>query len=293
MCITKLDGKYFSHPAKWRDTIDPYTLNYHLFQLKEILGYPHAGNDVFHVKGILGGEEITAYIKAERQTGAAVENEAAIIRQINDLAVPRILDADFGDQPFIVSRELPGMRLSVIVGENKDLLSLEYMEEYGEMLGRIHSLTISANSVADRKFFHVPSREILEKLDLAYLNEYFENIPPAGKTVFCHGDFHYANLLWEDHHISGILDFELAGYGDRDFDIALAILLRPGQKFLKTREEQKQFFKGYAKYGEYNWKNIQFYMAQCYVYFLSFSGSDEKYCSYVKAWLRDHCNKIQ
>lgn len=40
------------HPAKWRETIDPFELDYHHFQLTEILGYPHAGNDVFHAKGI-------------------------------------------------------------------------------------------------------------------------------------------------------------------------------------------------------------------------------------------------
>lgn len=31
------------HPAKWRETIDPFELDYHHFRLTEILGYPHAG----------------------------------------------------------------------------------------------------------------------------------------------------------------------------------------------------------------------------------------------------------
>ena len=39
------------HPDKWRDTVDPFTLPYKKFEPLEILGYPHAGNDVFHVKG--------------------------------------------------------------------------------------------------------------------------------------------------------------------------------------------------------------------------------------------------
>ena len=64
----------FKHPEKWRETIDPFRLNYHSFRLLEVLGYPHAGNDVFHVRGIYQNEEITAYLKVARQKGAAIEN---------------------------------------------------------------------------------------------------------------------------------------------------------------------------------------------------------------------------
>ena len=38
-------------PDKWQETIDPFSLSFTNFHLKEILGYPHAGNDVFHVRG--------------------------------------------------------------------------------------------------------------------------------------------------------------------------------------------------------------------------------------------------
>ena len=37
-------------PKKWRETIDPFELKFTNFILKEILGYPHAGNDVFLCK---------------------------------------------------------------------------------------------------------------------------------------------------------------------------------------------------------------------------------------------------
>lgn len=38
------------HPDKWSETIDPFTLPFSNFYLVTILGYPHAGNDVFHVE---------------------------------------------------------------------------------------------------------------------------------------------------------------------------------------------------------------------------------------------------
>lgn len=46
------------HPDKWRDNIDPFSLPYKAFKPTEILGYPHAGNDVFHAKGLFDGKEV-------------------------------------------------------------------------------------------------------------------------------------------------------------------------------------------------------------------------------------------
>lgn len=277
------------HPQKWRETCDPYGLPFHHFQLKKIIGYPHAGNDVFHVQGIINGSEVTAYIKVARQKGAAIENEAAILSQLDDPVFPTVIDADFEEPAFAVTTEMPGLRLSVLVGENKNMQSLSYMEEYGEALGKLHRMKLSAPRQADRRFYHRPAQDMLEGLDLVYLTDYFKRPPVSGGEVFCHGDFHYANILWEDCHIRAILDFELSGYGNREFDIAWALLLRPGQVFLKTSEERELFLKGYSKYGTYDADAVRYYMAQSYVYFLSFSAGDTEYCRYVRAWLADNC----
>lgn len=282
-------AKPFRHPEKWRETVDPFSLPFHAFRPVEILGYPHAGNDVFHVRGIYNGQETTAYLKVARRKDAAIENEVAILCQLALPTVPPVLDAGFGPFPFSVTGELPGLRLSVLVGGNDGLVSLEYMEEYGEALGRIHGFKISAAPVADRQFFHVPPEEVLEMLQLSFLKDYFAHAPTDITTVFCHGDFHYANLLWNNHHISAILDFELSGYGNRDFDIAWALIRRPGQRFLKTEQEQARFLTGYAKHRPYNLFNIHYYMAQIYVYFMRSAGDDPEYCDYVRRWLSAHC----
>lgn len=284
------DEMKFVHPLKWRETCDLFSLNYRAFRPTEILGYPHAGNDVFHVKGIYKEKEVTAYIKVARQKGAAIQNEAAILEQLNLPYVPEIIDFDFDTVSFLVTLEMPGKRLSVILGDNTDMASLAYMGEYGETLGRIHSIkAILAYPVADRKFFHAPSREELGTLGLTSLAEFFEKKPENTVTVFCHGDFHYANILWENGQVSCILDFELAGYGNRDFDIAWAMALRPGQKFFKTEAEQQLFLNGYAKYGQYDIHAVKYYMAQIYVHFLKFSGDDKVYCEYVRSWLHKNC----
>ncbi len=280
----------FRHPDKWRETCDVFALPYHSFRPTEILGYPHAGNDVFHVRGLCQGRQVTAYVKAPRRNGGAgIRNEALVLSRLALPLAPEVLDAGTGDAPFLVTAEKPGRRLSVIVGDNAGGAALSYMEEYGGTLARLHMLRPEVPPVADRRFFHPPTAEHLEALGLVHLASWFAHPPDGGTTVFCHGDFHYANLLWEDHHISGILDFELAGYGDRDFDIAWALILRPGQTFLKTAEERRRFLMGYGRHGSFDAAAIRFYMAQIYTYFLQFSGDDPAYQAYVRGWLEENC----
>lgn len=91
------------HPDKWRDTVDPFTLPYKKFEPLEILGYPHAGNDVFHVKGRCNGREICAYIKAARQKGADIGNEAAILSQLRLAITPSIIEYDLEETAFLVT----------------------------------------------------------------------------------------------------------------------------------------------------------------------------------------------
>lgn len=280
---------HMKHPRRWRETCDPFSLPCPAFQIQEILGYPHAGNDVFHVRGTMGGRETTAYVKVARQLGAAIGNEVKILRQLDAPIFPKVLEYDHEQGRFSVTEALPGLRLSNIVGDNLDFSSLAYMEEYGAALAKLHKMKPVAGPQVDRRFYHRPPRELLEKLELLYLAKFFEAAPWQSETVFCHGDFHYANVLWQEQHLSAILDFELAGYGNRDFDIAWALFLRPGQTFLKTDREQALFLKGYGQHGAYNREAVQYYMAQCYVYFLSFCGDDEAYCTYVRRWLQAHC----
>lgn len=234
-------------PKKWRETIDPFKLEFNNFALKEILGYPHAGNDVFYTKGIYNNKEIYAFIKVNRQKGADIKNEIEVLDKIKLQNTPKIIDFD-NNMTFRVSIALNGERLSTILGDNSNLESLDYLEAYGKKLGEIHLIDGDFENVKDRRFFHIPPITYFEenKLDLNIYNYLNTNKPETINYCFCHGDFHYANILWEDKKISGILDFELSGKGNKEFDIAWALVLRQGQKFLKTDIELERFFKGYS-----------------------------------------------
>lgn len=281
------------HPEKWRETVDPFSLPYKHFDLKRILGYPHAGNDVFHAEGIYRGETVRAYIKAARQNGANIENEVLILSQLDSPIFPKVIDFGFDGVPFSATLELTGERLSTIVGDNADMRSMRFLAEYGRSLAELHSMKINeAKPVADRRFFHAPSAELLSKLGLSSLQTLFENEPANASKCFCHGDFHYANILWQNGHIGGILDFELSGIGDRDFDIAWAIFRRPGQRFMKTEDEISEFLRGYSELGEFDEVAVRRFMAQCYIYFLEFSTEDEEYCAFARAWLSTYAASV-
>ncbi|MBR7177650.1 MAG: aminoglycoside phosphotransferase family protein, partial [Clostridia bacterium] len=245
------------------------------FQLTEVLGYPHAGNDVFYAKGIYCGKKIDVFIKVNRQLGADVQNEIQVLKQLDLPILPQIIDYN-PDMTYRVSVALHGERLSTILGDNSDLQSMDYLSSYGKMLATLHGTTGQFSPVKDRKFFHIPSVEYFQQnnLSLDVRNFLVENQPQTINKCFCHGDFHYANILWQDKQISGILDFELSGIGNKEFDIAWAIILRPGQRFLREPQELDEFLRGYSQLGTYNRQYVNYYMVQIYCWFFAI-GNDE------------------
>jgi len=241
------------HSQKWRETIDPFSLTFSAFQLQEILGYPHAGNDVFYVAGIYDGDLCHAFLKVERQTGADVENEIHILKTLPFDLKPSILEYSLAAPRYILTREAQGERLSVMLGDNEQHQSLQYLEHYGFTLARLHRIDYDCQPVKHRRFFDIPDTDFLEKNGLQAVEAFLcKNKPISASNCFVHGDFHYANILWEGKHIAAILDYELSGYGIREFDMAWAVFLRPGQKFLDTPEEVNCFLRGYTKLLNYS-----------------------------------------
>ena len=271
------------HPSKWRETVDPFSLPYKNFKLIKVLGYPHAGNDVFHAEGIYQDKTVEVYIKVARQLGADIQNEVRVITQLNLSLAPKIIDFDFGNTPFVVMIAKCGERLSVILGDNSNTSSREYLFEYGETLAKLHSIKGKFEEVKDRRFFHVRQASFFEDNNLLFVYDYLmKNKPKTVNKCFCHGDFHYANVLWSGKSISAILDFELAGIGNREFDIAWASIRRPGQTFLVKKEEVELFLKGYSSVETYNEEYVKYYMVLIYSYFYEIGIKNEEYVTYVR-----------
>ncbi|WP_008826739.1 phosphotransferase [Haloplasma contractile] len=254
-------------PDKWRETMDPFTLTLKEYELREILGYPHAGNDVFYVNGIYkDGKAKKAFLKVERQKTADIKREVSIINQLCFSFMPKLLDYSIDNKPrYLLTEESKGERLSYILGNNENLESCKYMDLYGELLAKIHNVKIDCEPVKPRDF--TLDNKFYEKHDLGYISKYLNTIKRNDSYCFIHGDCHYANILWDNNQVSCLLDFELSGYGSREYDLAWALALRPGQKFLKTLIEYKIFLKSYRKYHTYCQKTLNYYLILFQVFF--------------------------
>ena len=220
-------------PKKWKETIDPLSLPTKQVKILEVLGYPYAANQVFYVRGEEESHEGYYFVKVAGYKDSNLANESQILSTLHFPHIPSV--AEKGDN-FLITRELKGQRLSTIVQDNAHLESMDYMAEFGKTLAELHAQKGDFPEAPHRHFHDLPDREKLEKSGLGFVFDYLEkNQPKETHRCFVHGDFHYANLLWENGHISGILDFELAGIGDKEFDIAWSLILRPDQRFMKIK----------------------------------------------------------
>ncbi len=247
------------------------------FVLERVLGYPHAGNDVFHVTGRVHGASVEAYLKVARQAGADIPKEAEVLTALASPLVPQVIAHQTADPKWLLTAALPGMRLSSIVGDNKNRQSLAYLPLQGAALARLHSWQVDVAPVQHRKVFDVPPPERLRALGLDKPLQFVKaNLLPARTVCFVHGDFHYANLLWHEGQLSAILDFELCGLGNPSFDIAWAVFLRPEQRYLDTLEEVAAFLQGYESIMSYQPDAFWYWYIHIGLHFVLMADADDQ-----------------
>lgn len=277
-------------PEKWKETIDPFSIKFNSFKLINVLGYPHARNDVFYCLGYHNNEEVNCFIKYASKPDSNIKREVETIKALNFDFLPQIIDFDETSK-FIVTKEIIGERLSYIL-QTTDDKSIEYMFEYGKILAKIHNTKKPFPKVKPRKFFNTPTLEYLKENNIEFMFDYLnKNKPKEINECFCHGDFHYANILWRNKKIVAVLDWELSGIGNKEFDIAWSIINRPSQKFLKTQEEVDKFIEGYSSVGKCNVDSVNYYMLLIYSHFISVDKNNVEYINFVKTLLKNIQNE--
>lgn len=257
---------------KWREPLlDPNKIEFKNLVIKSINSYPPAGNDVMECTGLCEDNTINFFLKIQRSEFADFESERDILNILNsNFIVPKVLEyGEKNNLKYIALTKLEGLKLNCPY--TKELLI-----EYGEKLAEIHSLNIKVGKIAkQRKINDYPTQKYyrLDKVEdfdtwprkiIDYLSI---NKPEISFDTFIHGDFHYGNILWNNNKISGIIDWEYAGLGFREQDIAWAIILRSTQKFLSTVEEIKYFLNGYSKKASYDEKKLNWCLINGYIHF--------------------------
>lgn len=163
--------------------------------------------------------------------------EAAIIRAARAAGVTApevitVLEAGDGIGSGFIMRALPG---------TADPRSIQAMEESAAILreaardlARIHSLRradlpgdvpvldYAEGVVGLRQQFDEAGGD--RPIIAAGLRWLTDNLPEPAEPVLNHGDYRLGNLLCEDSHLTGVLDWELAHFGDPHEDLAFGCM---------------------------------------------------------------------
>ena len=131
-----------------------------------------------------------------------------------------------------VMRALPGTADPKVILACDDPEGL--LREAARDLARIHSLRQAdvpegvpmmdyRAAIADLKaqFMEAGGDRPIIALGLKWLED---NCPPQVEPVLNHGDYRMGNLLVEGSHLTGVLDWELAHFGDRHEDLAFGCM---------------------------------------------------------------------
>lgn len=229
-------------------------------------GGPHAGR-------------LALVLRTDAPSGVAVSHgrahEYAILRAAHaaGVAVPEPLalceDRGVLGKPFYVMRRVAGTAAGHVLTRDdkwkgdRDALA----ERLGRELAKLHRIVPPVDGLA---FLSVPK----PSPSLAAISEYrhwldgyrdprpalewglawlAERAPPADTLVLCHRDFRTGNYMADEHGLTGILDWEFAGWGDPMEDVGwfCARCWRFGQT---SREaggiaDRAAFYRGYEAEG--------------------------------------------
>ena len=276
---------------KYRELrVDPLGIRFSRINIDKIINYPHAGNDVIECIGSVDGKTSDFFIKFERHSDANFDNEVFFLEKLQQwgIKVPRVIEFGSHEQiKYLVLEKIAGARLSLLLDSYKQNTKT-YCNTFGESIGLIHTLPFVDHPVGERRF-HGLAKVKHENTFVTAINDWLvENKPLTINRVFIHGDHHYANLLWDEKTISGVLDWELAGLGNKEFDLAWAIVLRPSQRFFTTKFEEEEILNGYCKMTNFDHQAYSYYKVQIMSHFSLFSDNEPEY----KEWIIQNVNEI-
>lgn len=273
----------------WREPlINLENLKLNNITIDEVISYLPAGNDVFECVGKMHNKEINFIIKSERSKYANFKNEKQILSKVKKyISVPKIIESGIlNNHYYLVLSKINGERLSTLL-KNDNVNKEQYLFLYGASLAQIHKISIFCDRAMQRAINDYPKEENYFKFDkweTKIVNYLCKNKPNINYDTFIHGDFHYANILWNNEKIAGILDWEYAGLGFKEQDIAWALILRPEQTFMNNKDDLLTFLEGYKKYNTFNKENLLW----CYInglmhfYLMNKNNSNKEYVSTLK-----------
>jgi aminoglycoside phosphotransferase (APT) family kinase protein len=232
-------------------------------------------NNVYRCEGKRNGRPISFYLKVSRNGKRNMGNEYRALELLRErgLPVPRVLWSGEGPQEYMALEEVRGTVLRELLNPKSEsysrALKTRYLRKYGEALARIHSVDVDWQPQKRSNFYDFLGEQRLPDLRYRELVIWLEANPISDRDYcFVHGDLNTANVIFSRGEVSGLLDWEYAGKGWREYD--LAWILRAERTYLNTDEERNAVLEGYSSVASYDpealrWCEVMNYLHVAYL----------------------------
>lgn len=223
-------------------------------ELLKVNKYYFSKSETIEASAIYQNKKVPVIIKVQRFNKNDITKEINILTKLNEtnlpFKVPKIYEVGkIKGKNYYVTEKIKGDNLNYIIRKNF-YYRYNYLFEYGKTLALIHNIPL--DNILDAK------ERNINIIDDSKINN-FKKEKVVGTTSFVHGDYHFGNVLWQGKKISGIIDFEYAGVGIKEKDIAFALALKPNMLFMDNILDIEAFLNGYKSISNYNPDALTYY----------------------------------
>lgn len=249
---------------------------------------PHSEtNSVYFCRGRFRRSRVEGYLKIADRTTRALENERSVLARIahTDIPAPSVLASGGNTKPFLLLAALPGITLWDLIDPRRPGYHrsgvLENLRAYGGLLAQVHSLGFVWPDQGRAKLEDLIGEQDARDARFRDLVGWIAaNRPDQHERTFIHGDFNTANVLLREGVVSGVLDWEFAGIGWKEYELAWA--LRARVHFLNSAAERDAILSGYGSIGRYDAEQLRWCEVLNYAHFAYWNiDSDPDYASFA------------
>jgi len=234
-------------------------------------------NDVLYGYGSFENSKKAAYVKINKNPKLSLVNEYKLLKQLfqSDIEVAKVLWHGSINRETLIIQALQGNMLWDYIDPRRELYNedkvLAYLFEYGRTLAEIHSQSVQCDKQIRQKLYNILDAERDSGLyDFKEIINWLEkqNVIHNFNT-FVHGDFNLANVLMYKDKVSGVIDWEFAGMGWKEYDLAWT--LRTRLTFLNKQIERSAILDGYLSVTTYDEQSLRWCEVLNYLHFAGWS----------------------
>lgn len=216
-------------------------------------------NDVYACEGTFRGKPIRFYVKAGKYDHPMLDlsNEWAILEELaaSGIPVPRVLWYSAEGRKALAIDAIAGRPLEEYIDPSghhyAESKVQPYLRQYGECLARIHDLSLRWSPHKRARMAGLAGEQHVEDEAFGPSIAWLLANEPSDKTeVLVHGDLNVTHVFFDEDTVTGIIDWEFAGLGWKEFDLAWA--LKSKQAYLANDTARQAILEGYLQRLEYD-----------------------------------------